>query len=162
MPLCPPHTPCDTSHGRNTFPTMNFLNSSLYVYFSKVKWYLSLNSLQAHPDGSTEQPLDAKPLDQKQEVIIASPDDPRMLETMKEAPILVRLHLGHYEPQHTVVIASVGRLNPALGGAAQLSVWQHAKILHQEKTNILCGVITQQHVWANNCFYGLTWWFCWG
>lgn len=34
----------------------------------------------AHPDASTEQPLDAKPVDQKQDVIIPSPDDPRMLE----------------------------------------------------------------------------------
>lgn len=40
----------------------------------------------------------------------------RAAETMNEAPILVRLHLGHYQPQHTVVIASVGRLNPPSGG----------------------------------------------
>lgn len=35
----------------------------------------------AHPDASAEQPLDAKPVDQKQDVILSPPDDPRMLES---------------------------------------------------------------------------------
>lgn len=39
----------------------------------------------------------------------------RPVKTMKEAPILVRLHLGHYEPQLTVIITSVGRLTPPRG-----------------------------------------------
>lgn len=54
----------------------------------------------ARPDASAEQPLDAKLVDQKQDVIPPHPHQTtlgcsRAAKTTKERPILLRLHLGH-------------------------------------------------------------------
>lgn len=104
----------------------------------------------AHPDASAEQPLDGKPVDQKQDVLFPSPDDPRMLESCENherAPNPGQTASG---PLRTVTHRG-NRLGwptqPGLGGGgAALSVllWQHARILHKDTTNILCDLITQQ------------------
>lgn len=90
----------------------------LFHYHSYAAFRVSGLPCVAHPDATAKQPLDAKPIDQKQDIIIPSPDDPRMLEACENherGPILVRLHLGHYEPQLTVIITSVGRLTQPRG-----------------------------------------------
>lgn len=94
---------------------------------------------------SNEQPHDAKPVDQKQDVIIPSPDDPRTLEGCENhergpnpgqtasGPLGTTTHRGNRFGWAT---------QPSLGwGGGGLCV---ATCKGSAPTNILCGAITQQ------------------
>lgn len=62
-------------------PKVNLSQVKRYLSQNPVQvWTVQLSFLCGPPHASTEQPLDAKPVDQKEDIIIPSPDDPQMLE----------------------------------------------------------------------------------
>lgn len=111
----------------------------------------------AHPDASAEQPLDAKPVEQKQDVILPPSDDPRMLESCENhkrgpnpgqtasGPLRTATHRGNRFGWPT---------QPGLGGGGADSAQRHNKysVWFNSRRLIL----------GKGCFYNLIWSFQWG